>query len=138
MNEFVFSDFQVDMTESFEREITAEMMDKFREISGDNNPMHCDGDFARENGFDDRLVYGMLTASLYSTLVGVYLPGKYALFQEIETNFRNPVFIGDTLTVTGTVVEIKDKFKRLIIKAVIKNQNGKTVSKATIKAGVLK
>ena len=138
MNEYIFSDFYVDMTQSFERTITAEMMEKFLEISGDNNPMHCDDDFARENGFDSRLVYGMLTASLYSTLVGVYLPGKYALFQEIETNFRNPVFVGDTLTVTGTVVELKDKFKRLIIKAVIKNQNGKTVSKATIKAGVLK
>lgn len=138
MNEYVFSDFSVGMTESFQRTVTEEMMDSFREISGDINPMHCDEEFAKAQGFAGRLVYGMLTASLYSTLVGVYLPGKNALFQEVETNFRTPVFIGDTLTVTGEVAEIKEKFNRLIIKAVIKNQDGKTVSKATIKAGVLR
>lgn len=138
MREYTFADIPVGLTESFSRTVTAEMLDAFREVSGDTNPLHCDEAYAQAEGYPSRVVYGMLTASFYSTLVGLYLPGKYALFQELETSFRAPVFVGDELTVTGEVIETRDTFKRITVKAVIKNQNGKTVSKATIKAGVLR
>ena len=94
MNEYKMSDLAVGMTESFSKKITAEMMEKFYEISGDENPLHRDAEFARTKGFEDRVVYGMLTASLISTLGGVYLPGKYCLIQGVETKFLKPVFIG--------------------------------------------
>lgn len=138
MNEYTYADIEIGTKHDFSVTVTEDMMDKFLSVSGDCNPLHCSTEYAQEQGFQDRVVYGMLTASLYSTLVGVHLPGKFALFQELETNFRNPVFIGDTLTVSGEVTEKRDNFKRITIKSTIKNQNGKTVSKATIKAGVLK
>lgn len=140
MNEFTFKDIASaeNMEQSFTVTITQEMMNNFLKITGDLNPMHVDSDYAKSNGFKDSLVYGLLTNSFYSTLAGVYLPGKYCLLQEVAAQFTKPVFVGDMLTVSGKVSEIQETFRRIIIKGRIKNQNGETVNRATITAGVLK
>lgn len=145
MNEYRFEEIiskEEDKTEytkaEFSETVTSEMMQKFYEISGDDNPLHMDEAFAKEHGFNSRVVYGMLTASFYSRLAGVYLPGKYCLLHSVESSFKNPVFIGDTLTVTGYVKEKHEATRTLDIVAAITNQNGKKVSKAKILAGFLK
>ena len=79
MKEYRFEEISLGLSESFEVEITREMMDKFQDISGDVNPLHNDTEFAKVRGYEDRVVYGMLIASQISTLGGVYLPGKYCL-----------------------------------------------------------
>jgi acyl dehydratase len=118
--------------------VTSEMMDSFYELSGDNNPLHVDEDFAKKEGFAGRVVYGMLTSSFYSRLAGVYLPGKYCLLHSVESSFHAPVFIGDTLTVSG-FVKVKHEATRVIeISAKIVNQDKKRVGKAKILAGFLK
>lgn len=80
----------------------------------------------------------MLTSSLYSCLGGVYIPGENCLLQSVHADFISPVFIGDTLTVHGMIKEKYDSVKQIVIKAEIHNQDGKKVSKAIIKAGVMK
>lgn len=138
MNSYKFDDIVVNETKAdFKVIVTSEMMDMFLAISGDNNPMHIDSNYAQGKGYLDRLVYGMMTASFYSTLVGVYLPGKNCLLQEVESSFYNPVYIGDTLVISGKVTEINESLKRLVISAKIVNQNKKRVSKAKIKVGFL-
>lgn len=138
MNSYKFDDIVENETKSsFQVTVTSEMMDKFLAISGDNNPMHIDADYAKSKGYQDRLVYGMMTASFYSTLVGVYLPGKYCLLQEIETSFYNPVYIGDILTIKGKVTEKNEVLRRFEISAKIVNQAGSRISKAKIKVGCL-
>ena len=123
---------------SFEVTVTSEMMDQFLAISGDINPMHIDSDYAKSNGYDGKLVYGMMTASFYSTLVGVYLPGKYCILQELETSFYNPVYIGDVLTIKGVATEKNAVLRRIEITAKIVNRSGKRISKAKIMVGCLK
>lgn len=142
MNEFTFeqiaSSADFGGEQKFSVTVTQEMMDNFLKITGDVNPMHTDEEYAKQNGFSSRLVYGLLTTSFYSTLAGVYLPGKYCLLHEVSAQFAKPVFVGDVLTVSGKVCKIQDTFKRIIIKARIVNQDGKTVNRATIAAGVMK
>lgn len=117
-------------------EISRESLDLFRDLTGDISPIHTDGDYARERGFAGRVCYGMLTSAFYSTLVGVYLPGKYALFQEAHISMAKPVYIGDRLSVTGKITELNEALKRITIKARIRNQKGETVSRATLAVGV--
>lgn len=107
MKEYKYDDLTIGITESFKITITKEMMDKFCAITGDINPMHVDKNYAISKNFPDKLVYGMLTSSFFSTLGGVYLPGKYCLIQSVESKFINPVFIGDNITIKGTVEEKK-------------------------------
>ena len=143
MNEYLFSEIQLGQTESFSKEITLEMENAFRQISGDINPLHADDDFAKEIGegakFKKHVTFGMLTASLYSTMAGVYLPGKYSLIHSINNmKFQKPVFAGDVLTVTGTVEEKQEGLNLIQIKVRITNQDDKCVSSADMKILVQK
>ena len=137
MNEYKFLDIVLGLEESFEVKIDVSKMDKFLDISNDINPLHIDNNYAKEKGFSSRVVYGLLTSSFYSTLVGVYLPGKYGILQGVDIQFSKPVYIGDTLKISGKVIYINIAYKQIEIKAFITNQNNEKVSKATIKTGVL-
>lgn len=137
MNEYKFADIKIGLEESFNVTIDASKLDKFLDITNDINPLHVDANYAKEKGFEDRVVYGLLTASFYSTLVGVYLPGKYCILQGIDIQFSKPVYIDDILTVTGKVSYINEAYKQIEIKATIVNQHGQKVSKTTIKTGLM-
>ncbi len=136
MNHYTLAGLTPGHTESFSVTVTAAMLDRFREITGDVNVLHTDETYARSKGYPGRVVYGMLVASLYSTLAGVYLPGEFSLLHEVTTKFKKPVFIGDTLTVTGKVAEVSETFGRITVEARIVNQNGVTVNRGRILAGV--
>ena len=162
MNAYRFSDLKLGMTEEFctaevrggggaavcntetdtcaqgayPLEISRESLEMFRDLTGDISPIHIDESYARERGFAGRVCYGMLISAFYSTLVGVYLPGKYALFQEAHISMAKPVYIGDRLSVTGKITELNEALKRITIKARIRNQKGETVSRATLAVGV--
>lgn len=142
MNEYTYSDLEIGQAESFSKEITVEMEEQFRQITGDINPLHRDDVYAEEIGngkFKSHVTFGMLTASLYSTLAGVYLPGKYSLIHSIENiSFKKPVYAGDVLTVSGVVNGKQDDFKLIRVSARITNSDGKVVSKADMKILVQK
>ena len=138
MNHYTLAEMQPGLTESFTVTVTQEMMDAFLNLTGDCSPIHVDEDYAKGRGYPGRVVYGMLGASFFSTLAGVYLPGEHCLLHSVEAKFAKPVFIGDTLTVTGKVTEVNDTFGEITVKAVIENQNGQKVTRGLIKAGVAK
>ncbi len=136
MNSYKFNELQIGTEQSFLADITAEKMDLFYKMTGDSSPIHISDEYAQGRGFSGRVVYGMLGGSLFSTLAGVHLPGEHCLLHSVECKFAKPVFIGDTLTVKGVVTEVNDTFKTIKIKATITNQNGKTVTRGIISAGV--
>lgn len=137
MNTYHYDEIYVGLSAAFTCQVTLEKFTQFCCISGDNNPLHVDPSFAERQGFPDRVVYGMLVASFYSTLVGVHLPGQFCLLQGISIDFLKPVYIDSLLIVKGCVVEKNDLFHRIIIKAVIEDQSGQKVSRAKIEVGVL-
>ena len=137
MNEYKFKDLSIGQEESFLFEVTERKMKLFQELSGDNNPLHTEQQFARDHGFKNRVVYGMLSASLISTLGGVYLPGKYCLIQQVESKFLLPVFVGDILTVKGTVSELYETVQQAVIKIEIRNQKSAKVVRGKLNVGFL-
>jgi 3-hydroxybutyryl-CoA dehydratase len=137
LNTYSIDGMYVGIEESFTRIITAEMMEMFSEICGDINPLHCSEAYAKGKGYDNRVVFGMLTASLYSTLVGVYLPGQNCLLRSVETKFISPVYIGEKLIVTGRVTEIHEQYGVITVKAEIRKYPDNTkVSSAIIQVGM--
>lgn len=137
MNHYTYEEINVGQKESFTVTVTEEFQDDFRHITGDENPLHKDDEFARNRGHREHVVFGMLTASFLSTLAGVYLPGEKSLIHSVETKFLRPVYIGDTLTIEGTVTEKNDTYHLIQVKATIKNQDGDKVSKASLQIGLI-
>lgn len=141
MNEYEFSDLKIGQTESFEVVITKDMENVFRMLTGDINPLHQDDSYAKQIGngkFEEHVCFGMLTASFYSTLAGVHLPGKYSLIHSLDIKFQKPVYAGDNLIVTGKITDKQEGLNLVQIKAEIKNQKSQSVSKAAIKVLCLK
>ena len=137
MNHYSYSEVSVGMTESFSVTIKQSMMDMFRSITQDNNPLHVDEEFARRHEFPDRVVYGLLTSSFLSTLAGVYLPGERSIIQGVDVKYVQPVFVGDTLTIRGEIVELHDSVQQMVLKVEIRNQHGDKVVRGKMKIGIL-
>ena len=141
MNEYRYKEITVGQTESFTHTVTSESEDKFRSITGDLNPLHKDDEFATEAGkgkFSGHISHGMLTASLLSTMAGMYLPGKYSLIHSIDNiSFKAPVYVDDVLTVTGKVISKQDELSLIQLSVVITNADNKIVLKAKVKVVVM-
>lgn len=138
MNEYQFSKIQIGDKESFSYNIDTTKVDMFRRISGDENPLHTDIDYAREKGYNENVVYGLLTAAALSTLAGMYMPGKYSIIHTIETCFLKPVFLSKCpLTVTGTVKEKDERFQTITLKVEIYNSDMEKVCKGKMRIGFL-
>jgi 3-hydroxybutyryl-CoA dehydratase len=135
MKEYRWSDLHVGLKHGFEATFFAEAATAFATLSGDVNPLHVDVEYAVGAGFPGPVLFGMLTSSLYSRLVGVYLPGKFALLNGIDIDFSAPCYSGDQLRVEGEIIFLSEAFHRLEIKATIHKEDGKLVSKAIIRVG---
>ncbi|MCD7890501.1 MAG: MaoC family dehydratase [Ruminococcus sp.] len=136
MKFYKFEDMKIGLSESFSVEVNEDMMKRFGEITGDVNPLHCNEHFAHSRGYENKVCYGMLTASFLSTLAGVYLPGKNSLIHSVELNFTKPVLVGSQLTIKGTVMEINEVFRYVVLKTEITDQNGKKVLRGKMEVGV--
>lgn len=136
MNSYTFDEINIGHKESFTVTVSEADRDRFRDITGDINPLHNDLDYAKSKGHDRCVAFGMLSASYLSTLAGVYLPGKNSLIQKTEVNFRKPVYVGDTLTVSGEVTDKSDTFKVIEVKVQITNQDGVKVVKGKMEIAV--
>ena len=136
MNEYRWQDLKIGLKHELLAKITEEMMERFLRDTGDCNPLHVDDAYAQSVGFRSRVVYGLLTSSLYSNLIGVQLPGKFCLLHGIDISFVRPVFVGDTLKISGEITYLNDAYKRAQIKAQITNGVAQVVSRAKIKVGI--
>jgi 3-oxoacyl-[acyl-carrier protein] reductase len=117
--------------------ITDEDIRKFVELTGDDNPLHVDRQFARETAFKDIVVHGMLGASFISTVIGTQLPGPGALWVSQAMDFLLPVRRGDQLTVSCTVLKKHERERLLELETRIVNQNGQTVLQGQGKVKIL-
>ena len=136
MNRYLYEEITAGLTEQFSVTVTEEMQADFSRITGDLNPLHTDEEYARGKGYDGRVVFGMLTGAFLSTLAGMYLPGERSLIQAVELKLRKPVYIGDELTVSGTVADKSDAVSTITVKVTITNQNGEKVARGQMQIGV--
>jgi len=122
-NELSYDDISIGQQESFIIKITASMVEKFSNLSGDLNPLHMDNEFAESSSFKKRIVHGMLLASFFSQLIGMKLPGKNALYFSQTLNFRSPCYIDDEIQVVGEVTEKSDSTQIITVSTSIFNKS---------------
>ena len=123
--EYSLNEIEIGFKKNFEITITESMLNDFAKLSGDYNPLHMNEEYASSTSFKKRVCSGMFLATFFSRLVGMYLPGKHALYFSQSLNFVNPCFIGDTITVEGEVIDKSIATKILKIESKITNQEGK-------------
>ncbi|HPG03278.1 MAG: MaoC family dehydratase [Hyphomicrobiales bacterium] len=108
-----FEDLTVGQRETLMKTVMDDDVIAFADLSGDRNPVHLSDHFARKTRFGERIVHGLYTASLISTVIGMYLPGPGAVYMSQTLNFKGPVKIGDVINVVVEVVELTEKGRRV-------------------------
>lgn len=121
------SDFQLGMSADISRTFTSDDVIKFAELSGDNNPVHLDDEYAKNTMFGARIVHGALASSLFSTLFANTLPGPGCIYLKSENKYLKPIYLDEEVTFTIKIVEINEEKKRIIFNTVALFRNEKAI-----------
>src|SRR3954462_1582136 len=118
MNElggYEFKELRVGMSAAFAKTITEADIVMFGGVSGDNNAIHINEEFAASTVFKGRIAHGMLSASVISAAIANKLPGPGTIYMSQSLRFRAPVRAGDTVRATVTVKELIPEKCRVLL-----------------------
>ena len=114
-------------TASLTKVITERDVTTFAVISGDQNPLHLDDNFAAGTVFKKRIAHGSLVGALISAVLGQSLPGPGTIYLSQTYTFKAPVFIGDEITATVEVLSFREDKRITKLKTQVFNQDQKLV-----------
>lgn len=127
MSGYSIDEMYVGQKASISKTITESDINTYAGLIADFNPVHVNAEYAKTTRFGERIAHGMFTASFFSTVVGMCIPGADAIYLGQTLKFLLPVKIGDTITATGEVTKIIKEKKIAYLKTTIVNQRGELV-----------
>ena len=110
--------------------VTSKMVEEYAGITGDYNPLHFDEEFVSATRFGRLVAQGGIATGLLHALVAMDLPGAGSVFTKQEWSFPNPVYIGDTITATGTITAAYPRRSMAKMEFKVENQEGVEVLRA--------
>jgi 3-hydroxybutyryl-CoA dehydratase len=119
----------IGQTATYSKTLTEADVILFAACSGDVNPVHLDKTYAATTPFGEPIGHGMWTGALVSAAIATQLPGPGTVYRSQSLSFKHPVKIGDVVTVTLTVTEIKSRVKLVTLDCEAHNQDGKLIAK---------
>jgi acyl dehydratase len=105
----------------------------FAGISGDFSPNHVDEEYMKATKYGHRIAHGALMVaymSQASTKMCQSLAGTIVSYGYDRIRFPNPVFIGDTVTVTYEIAEVDVAARKAFSKVTCTNQRDEVVAAA--------
>ncbi len=119
-------EFKVGDSASIVREITLEKLHAFADAIDDHDPIHMDPEYAKTTIYGKCIAHGVYLDCAISAMLSELVAG--GIDAKLSIKYTAPVFAGDTVTVTGTVNEIKVERNRLFIDTKCVNQDGDVVA----------
>lgn len=129
LENYTIADLTPGQSASYQKTLTRADIVLFAHCSGDVNPVHLDAAYAATTAFGEPIGHGMWTGALVSAAIALHLPGPGSVYRSQTLNFKHPVKIGDTVRVTLTVSEIKERIRLVVLDCEAHNQDGKLVAK---------
>lgn len=100
-----FDSLKIGDTHEFHRFISEDDVLTFARITGDDNPLHVDAEYAEDTRFGDRIVHGVFLLGLISKLLGRDFPGPGSVAVSISCRFLRPVRVNSEVRVSIKIVE---------------------------------
>ncbi len=129
LENYTIPELAVGVTKTYTKTLTQQDVFLFAACSGDVNPVHLDATYAATTPFGEPIGHGMWTGALISAAIATQLPGPGSVYRSQSLSFKHPVKIGDAVTVTLTVSEIKERVKLVTLECEAHNQDGKLIAK---------
>jgi len=99
-------------------------VEMFTEMTGDRNPIHYDEELAAASPFGGLIVQGGVTTGLLNAVVAEDLPGPGTVFLETHWKFIKAVGVGESITATVTVEDVRPDKRICKLKTVFANGDG--------------
>lgn len=122
-----YKDLYVGQSASISRRFTSEEIQIFSNLCMDKNPVHLDEEYAKNSIFGSRIVFGYLTASLFSGIIGSILPGEGSIYLNQNMNFRKPVYHNELVTATCTIIHLREDKPIITMETICRNEKGEIV-----------
>ena len=132
-----YSKINVGDTATITHTITSDDIKKFVDLSGDDNRLHIDNEFASKTSFKKPVAHGMIGASFISTIIGTKIPGDGALWYAQNLEFLLPIRIGDKLKIIATVLKKIDRQNSIELQTDIYNQHKQKVTSGVAKVKII-
>lgn len=95
-------------------------VDFFAEVTGDNNPIHLDNEYAKNTIFKNPIVHGFYVGSVFSRIFGTEYPGEGTIYLNQSLKFLRPVYVDQYYYAKITVIEVNaDKGKANLLTTVL-------------------
>lgn len=117
---------------TIEHTFTAADIALFARLSGDENPVHLDGDAARTAGFEREIVHGVLVCSLISRLLGTRLPGPGTILLSQELRYRRPVYPDQIVRARVEVVSVREDKPVVVLRTWVETDEVVIEGEATV------
>ena len=89
--------------------ITQERLNRYSRVSGDQNPLHLDPDFAATTQFGGIIAHGMLTLALVSEMLVAAFGISWLETGSLKVRFKVAAYVGENLETWGRVEKIATK-----------------------------
>lgn len=114
-SQYFLEDLEVGMSATFEKIISEADVVDFARVSGDDNPLHLDAEYAAGTVFGERIAHGILTAGLISAVIATQLPGNGTVYLSQSLKFKAPVLLGQLVAAIVEVTGIHATRRRVTL-----------------------
>lgn len=117
---------KINVGDTFSFDVTYHQADveTFAKITGDNNPIHINQEYAAKTPFGKCIVHGFFAGAIFSRVFGTMWPGEGTIYMNQEMSFRSPVFVENQYTAKFKVLEINQEKHRGIIECILEASDG--------------
>lgn len=112
--------------EKYTHEVTfsQEQVEDFARITGDNNPIHINPEYASKTIFGRPIVHGFLAGAVFSMVFGTLFPGEGTIYLMQEMKFTAPTFVNEPYKALFEVLEVNTEKNIGIIACILVNSKG--------------
>ncbi len=110
---YTFDNLEIGQSFRCLRTITMEDVRQFALVTGDDNPIHVDEEYAGRSRFGKPVVHGVLLLGIISKVLGRDFPGHGSIAVSIACRFLRPVPVGSEIAVEVKVAEKIEKHRHV-------------------------
>ena len=115
---------EVGATASVSKRLGSREVELFSVMTGDRNPLHVDEAAAKASRFGGLITQGGVTSGLLNAVVAERLPGPGTVFLSVTWRFRRPTYLGETMTATVTVTDVREDKPICTLDTTVVNADG--------------
>jgi acyl dehydratase len=95
---------------------------RFAEVTGDDNPIHLDENYAAQTQFKKPIVHGMMAGGLFSKIMGTVFPGNGSIYLSQTMIFKRPMYVEVPYQAIFEVKEVHEAKNQAVISTTIINK----------------